>query len=186
MMEPGDAVKRAVEAYWSRNVPGIDMSGAPVGSEEFYIEVDRHRYRYENYIPPLIHSLAQPGKRVLEVGCGLGTDSREFARQGTQIVSTDLSFDNVARTRRGFETLGLQGRFVTADAEHLPFAAGSFDAVYSFGVLHHTPDTQGAIRELHRVLKREKEGLVMLYHKGLAYYLILLYGLSVAKICGKL
>src|SRR6185312_8029573 len=67
---------------------------------------------------------------------------------------------------RRFELFNLPGTFHVADAERLDFPDNSFDIVYSHGVLHHTPDTAGAIREVHRVLRPGGRALVMLYHRN--------------------
>jgi len=171
--------KKSIQDFWTRNVPGWDIFSKLYSPEqkEFYIEVDRHRYRYDPYIVPLIDSFAKKGERVLEIGCGLGTDSRLIAGHGSYIVSLDLSPNNVALTLKGMELLGQEGRGLSSDAEKLPFKDESFNVVYSFGVLHHTPRTQEAIHEIFRVLKPGGKAVVMLYHKGYAYYLLLLrYG----------
>jgi SAM-dependent methyltransferase len=68
--------------------------------------------------------------------------------------------------RKRFELFDLKGTFHTADAENLDFPDESFDLVYSHGVLHHTPDTAGAIREVHRVLKKNGRAVIMLYHRN--------------------
>jgi len=104
--------------------------------------------------------------RVLEIGCGLGTDGAQFAKAGADYTGVDLTDAAVELARKHFELLGLRGEFRTADAENLDFADESFDLVYSHGVLHHTPDTAGAVREIHRVLKPGGRASVMLYHRG--------------------
>jgi len=176
MPKSNDTVdKKVIQDYWTRNVPGLDMVAAKYTREdkEFYIETDNFRYKYESYIFPLIDSFVSKGKKILEVGCGMGTDSRYISRKGADITSLDLSFNNVTLTLKGMRLLNLKGSGVCADAENLPFKENSFDAVYSFGVLHHTPDTQKAINELLRVLKPGGKCTVMLYHKGYAYYALL-------------
>jgi len=77
----------------------------------------------------------------------------------------DLTDAAVELAQRRFELFDLPGIFRTADAEHLDFADNSFDIVYSHGVLHHTPDTSAAIKEVHRVLKPGGRAVVMLYHR---------------------
>jgi SAM-dependent methyltransferase len=102
---------------------------------------------------------------VLEIGCGLGTDGAQFAKAGADYVGIDLTDAAVDLTRRRFQISQLCGKFLTADAEQLDFADNSFDIVYSHGVLHHTPDTSGAVREIHRVLRPGGRAIVMLYHR---------------------
>jgi ubiquinone/menaquinone biosynthesis C-methylase UbiE len=174
-------LKKTIEEYWSRNVPGLDINSkkASPDTKEFFIEVDNFRFANEPYVPTLIDSFARQGVRVLEIGCGLGSDSRYMAKRGTKITSLDLSFSNVSSTIQGMRLLGLSGRGVCSDAENLPFATNTFDTVYSFGVLHHTPDTKKAIDEVYRVLKPGGKAVVMLYHKGYAYlYINMLFGIK--------
>jgi ubiquinone/menaquinone biosynthesis C-methylase UbiE len=122
----------------------------------------------------LISSLECVEKKLLEVGCGLGSDLRQFARLRAKVVAVELSKSNACISKRGFRVCGLDGEVLVADAEHIPFRNSSFNLVYSFGVLHHTPDTQEAVNEIYRILKRDGRALTMLYHKGLAYYWIIL------------
>ncbi|MBM3245317.1 MAG: class I SAM-dependent methyltransferase [Candidatus Omnitrophica bacterium] len=171
--------KKTIQEYWTKNVPYLDLvcKKFTPDDKEFYLEADAYRYKYDAYIPPLIDSFAKKSSSILEVGCGMGADSRYIARKGSSITSLDLSYDNVHFSLKGMEVLGLKGKGVNADAENLPFKDNSFDTVYSFGVLHHTPDTQKAINEVYRVLKPNGEAVIMLYHKGYAYYaLLLLHG----------
>jgi ubiquinone/menaquinone biosynthesis C-methylase UbiE len=102
---------------------------------------------------------------VLEVGCGLGTDGARFAKAGANYTGIDLTDAAVDLAKRRFEIFQLPGKFHVADAEHLDFPDNSFDIVYSHGVLHHTPDTAAAVREIHRVLRPGGKAVVMLYHR---------------------
>jgi SAM-dependent methyltransferase len=103
---------------------------------------------------------------VLEIGCGLGTDGAQFAQAGADYTGVDLTEAAVDLARKRFELFDLQGKFQTADAESLDFEDESFDLVYSHGVLHHTPETGKAIREIHRILRPGGRAVVMLYHRG--------------------
>jgi len=109
---------------------------------------------------------------VLEIGCGLGTDGAQFAEAGADYAGVDLTEAAVELARKRFETFGIPGKFQTADAEQLQFEDNSFDLVYSHGVLHHTPDTAKAIREVHRVLRPGGRAMVMLYHRDSYNYRI--------------
>ena len=169
--------KKKIVSHWSQYVPGWDVPTAPLESADFFRQVDERWHKFEHYLPGLIGEVAAPGKRVLEVGCGLGSASREFVRQGCRMVSVDLCLSNVQKTKRGFEACGMKGFCVNADAENLPFKTGVFDVVYSYGVLHHTPNTAGAIRELYRVLVVGGKSRVMLYKKGASYIYVRLRGL---------
>jgi SAM-dependent methyltransferase len=109
---------------------------------------------------------------VLEVGCGLGTDGAQFAKAGARYTGIDLTDAAVELAKRRFELFDLPGTFRVADAERLDFPDSSFDLVYSHGVLHHTPDTAAAIREIHRVLRPGGKAVVMLYHRDSYNYRI--------------
>jgi SAM-dependent methyltransferase len=104
--------------------------------------------------------------KVLEIGCGLGTDGAQFAKAGADYTGIDLTKASIALAKKRFELAGLKGEFRVSDAENLDFADVTFDVVYSHGVLHHTPDTAKAVREIHRILKPGGRAMVMLYHRG--------------------
>jgi ubiquinone/menaquinone biosynthesis C-methylase UbiE len=100
----------------------------------------------------------------------MGTDLLQFARGGARCVGIDLTPRSIEITRHRFRLYGAEGDFMISDGEHLPFHDASFDVVYSNGVLHHTPDTAGAIREIHRVLRPGGVAKVMLYHRNSLNY----------------
>src|SRR6185436_13925097 len=139
---------------------------APPGSRRFYELVEEHRYKKEWHIPEAGGFAHSQNLTVLEVGCGLGTDGAQFAKAGANYTGIDLTDAAVDLARRRFELFDLPGTFRVADAEKLDFPDNSFDIVYSHGVLHHTPDTPGAIREVHRVLRNGGRAVVMLYHRN--------------------
>lgn len=172
------AMKKVISEYWTKNVPGIDKGWGYTPEElGFYTQVDCDRYRYDSYIPDLLDEIALPGKKILEIGCGLGTDTRLMASLGANVISIDLSLGNVMLTNKGMMLSGYPPQAYIGDAEQLEFPENSFDAVYSFGVLHHTPNTGRAIEEIRRVLKPGGKAIIMLYHKGWAWwYLLFRYG----------
>lgn len=158
-------LKERVREFWQAHPCGTKFTDAEEGSRLFYERVEEHRYRVEWHIPGAAGFDKAKGLRVLEIGCGLGTDGAGFARAGAVYTGVDLTEAAVSLARRRFELEGLPGEFRVADAERLEFADESFDVVYSHGVLHHTPDTAAAVREVHRVLKPGGRAVVMLYHR---------------------
>jgi SAM-dependent methyltransferase len=158
-------LKERIRAFWQAHPCGVKFADAEPGTKEFFDLVETHRYEKEWHIPAAANFAAAKGLRVLEVGCGLGTDGVQFARAGADYTGVDLTAAAVELARRNFEQRGLSGKFRTADAEALDFPDESFDLVYSHGVLHHTPDTAQAIREVHRVLRPGGTAVVMLYHR---------------------
>ena len=165
MGEAGSSLKERVRSFWQEHPCGTKFTDAEVGSLGFYEAVEEHRYRTEWHIPEAAGFEKAKGLRVLEIGCGLGTDGARFARAGAVYTGVDLTEAAVSLARRRFELEGLPGEFRVADAEALEFGDGAFDLVYSHGVLHHTPDARAAVREVHRVLKPGGRAVVMLYHR---------------------
>jgi SAM-dependent methyltransferase len=159
------AVKDAVQRYWEERPCGSSHTSAPEGSAEYFAEVERRRYELEPFIPRFARFREASGLRVLEIGMGLGTDLVRFARNGASVTGVDLTERSVDLVRRRLELEGLQGDVGVADAERLPFESGHFDIVYSWGVLHHTPDTSAAVAEAMRVLRPAGRLCVMLYNR---------------------
>ena len=178
--------KERAREQWSCDPAGaVYGSQHEVGTREFFDEVERHRYQeYAPWMPEVMGFDQFAGRRLLEVGCGMGTDLLQFARGGAQVVGIDLTPRSLEISRRHLSLYGETGDFANADCERLPFADESFDVVYSNGVLHHTPDTAGAVRKIHRVLKPGGLARVMHYHRGSWAYIsqvILRYGILRAE-----
>jgi len=159
-------LKERVRAFWQANPCGVKFADAAPGTRHFYELVEAHRYTKEWHIPEAADFAGARGLKVLEIGCGLGTDGAQFAEAGADYTGVDLTEAAVELARRRFELFNLPGSFQTADAENLSFPNASFDLVYSHGVLHHTPETEKAIQEIHRVLRPGGRAVVMLYHRG--------------------
>jgi SAM-dependent methyltransferase len=157
------SAKEQVRAYWEADPCGAKLAAAERGSPEFFAEVEQKRYELEPFVLDFAQFERWRGRRVLEIGVGLGSDFVRFARAGAVATGVDLTDAAVelVRTRVGQE--GLEADVRRADAEELPFADGSFDLVYSWGVLHHTPDPAVALAEVRRVLAPGGEARIMLY-----------------------
>ena len=162
----------AEEKLRAREQWGQDPCGAEyardheLGTREFFDAVEHNRYQeYAPWMPRLMGFDEFAGASLLEIGCGMGSDLLQFARGGALCTGIDLTPRSVEITRHRFALYGNKGSFMLADGERLPFKSDSFDVVYSNGVLHHTPDTAGAIREVHRVLQPGGVAKVMLYHR---------------------
>ena len=155
-----------VKRYWSTHVNDIEVIKAPIGSAEFLEELIRYRYEKMPYLRDIVTSGSLQGKHILEVGCGPGVDLVHLASVGGRVTAVDLTPEAVSLARRHLEVRGLRNATVQeSNAERLPFDEGTFDVVYSHGVLHHTVDTQSAIDEVWRVLKPGGEAIIMLYHR---------------------
>jgi SAM-dependent methyltransferase len=172
MPDSNTNLKERVRAFWQANPCGVKFAEAAPGTRRFYELVEEHRYTSEWHIPIAADFPTARGLKVLEIGCGLGTDGAQFAQAGADYTGVDLTEAAVELARKRFELFDLRGTFETADAENLDFANESFDLVYSHGVLHHTPDTGKSIREIHRVLRPGGRAMVMLYHRDSYNYRI--------------
>ena len=124
----------------------------------------RERYSLEPFIPDFAGFRSSGGKRVLEIGVGMGADYEQWLRAGAIATGVDVSWQSLARARQRCEQAGLKHDLQCADAERLPFGADSFDIVYSYGVMHHSPDTARCVSEAWRVLKPGGTAKIMLYH----------------------
>ncbi len=137
------------------------------GTREYFDDVERHRYEmYAPWMPGVMGFNNFAGARLIEVGCGMGTDLLQFARGGASVTGVDITPRSVEISRHRFGLYNVPGDFSLADAERLPFADNRFDVFYSNGVLHHTPETSIAIHEAHRILKPGGTAKVMLYHRN--------------------
>ncbi len=132
-----------VREYWNSRPCNLRHSQAPIGSREYFDQVEARKYLVEPHIPGFAQYQRWAGKRVLEIGCGLGTDTMNFARAGAQVTAVDLSSRSLELARQRAVVFGLQDRieFLEADAERLSefVKPAEYDLVYSFGVIHHTP-----------------------------------------------
>lgn len=160
---PG-ALKASVGAFWERASCGEVYADGTTERDRFEAQAAA-RYAMEPFIFPFARFGEGAGRDVLEIGVGMGADHLEWARSRPRsLTGVDLTERAVEHTRRRLALYGFDADVRTADAERLPFADASFDVVYSWGVLHHTPDTPRAIDEVWRVLRPGGRARVMVYH----------------------
>ena len=173
-------LKESVRAYWEKNPNAAAIGGdRSRESREYYEVVENHRYSTEPSIREMAEFDQWSGKSVLEVGCGMGTALRQFASNGARAVGIDLTLQGILMAQNAFRLFDLKGLFVVADAELLPFREGIFDLVYSNGVIHHTPDTAAAVKEIHRVTRIKGQARVMVYHRN-SYFAKITVGAIIA------
>lgn len=156
-------LKKAVQSHWETEPCGTHEIAA-TERRTYFAEIERFRYELEPYIRDYARFESGRDQRLLEVGIGVGTDFVNWVRNGARAVGIDLSHNGVVHTRERLQLEGLRADVMVADAENLPFTDESFDFVYSWGVIHHSPNTSRAVREIHRVLKPGGRALVMIYH----------------------
>jgi len=157
-----------VKAYWDHRPCNIRHSPKQVGTIEYFDEVEARKYFVEPHIPAFAQFARWRDKDVLEIGCGLGTDSSNFAKNGARLDIVELSSESLALTQRRFELLGLKANFVNGNAEEigqLLLPEKKYDLIYSFGVIHHTPHPEKVIAGLVDRLKPEGELHIMMYSR---------------------
>ena len=175
-----NSLKAEVREFWEQVPCGsADARQAPEGTLEFFEEVEKQRYSGDDFMAEVAGFDRWHGKKILEVGCGLGTDLLQFARGGAEVYGIDLTEKAAGLARKRLGLYGLKGNISISDSESLPFKTDSFDLVYSWGVIHHTPDTAAAAKEILRVCKPGGQIMVMLYHRRslLAFQAWLFYAL---------
>jgi SAM-dependent methyltransferase len=170
-------------SFWRANQPGFRFSRFAPGTRDFFRDVEEHRYRLEPHIPDFAKFARWRGRDVLDAGCGIATDGVQFARAGARYTGLDFSGEALALARRRFELEGLEGIFVQGSIESLPFPNGSFDLVYSHGVIHHIPETEAAVAEFGRVLRPGGSALVMVYHRNSLNYSVNIMFVRRALVC---
>ncbi len=175
-----------VKEYWAgKNIPQQWYSDKEPFTLQWFNDLAKKRYElYYEYLKHFAEFQCHAGEKVLEVGCGLGTDLVEFAKNGAEVYGIDLGEDQVGMSKLNFETRNIDyAEIKTGNAEDVPYGDGMFDLVYSFGVLHHTPDTEKALAEIHRVLKPDGQVIMMLYARGWKHYVkrCLIHGLLLGK-----
>jgi ubiquinone/menaquinone biosynthesis C-methylase UbiE len=145
---------KEVRDYWNSRPCNIRHSTAEIGSEEYFNQVEARKYFVEPHIPDFADFEKWRGKKVLEIGCGIGTDTMNFARAGSTVTAVDLSGESLNLARKRAEVFGLSDRieFFEADAECLSefVEPETYDLVYSFGVIHHSPNPKKIIAEVRR------------------------------------
>ena len=155
-----------VKRYWDRRPCNIRHSQKSVGSREYFDEVEKRKYLVEPHILKFANFPFWRGKDVLEIGCGIGTDSINFVRKGANLTIVELSSESLSITKRRLELEGLQATFINGNAEELDRllpANKKFDLIYSFGVIHHTPHPEWIIEAITKHLKPEGELRLMIY-----------------------
>lgn len=158
-----------VQDYWDRRPCNIRHSPAPVGTREYFDQVEQRKYFVEPHIPAFAEFSNWKDKRVLEIGSGIGTDTISFARAGAQVTAVDLSGESLKLAQVRAQIFDLQDRitFYQGNSEQLSqfVPVESYDLVYSFGVIHHTPHPDRIVSEIKKYLRPDSELRIMLYSK---------------------
>ncbi len=178
-MHNNDLAQRIAD-YWNNQPCNVKHSQAPMGSESYFNEVTAKRYRAEPHILDFAGFHLWRGKRVLEIGCGIGSDAEQFARHGADYTAVDISEESLDICRQRFDVYGLQGHFVRGSVTDLDFlkTLGEFDLVYSYGVLHHFPGMDRHLENISHLLHSGGELRFMVYARNSWKYAMIQKGLD--------
>jgi len=156
---------KEVQDFWNARPCNLRHSNAPVGTKQYFDEVEERKYFVEPHIPAFADFTSWSGKRVLEIGCGMGTDATNFARNGAIYTGVELSSESLNLAKQRFEVFGLSGRFIEGNAEEIDqlLKGETFDLIYSFGVLHHTPSLGNALKGIHSLMHSNSVFRMMVY-----------------------
>ncbi|GAB3318881.1 hypothetical protein GCM10027299_10960 [Larkinella ripae] len=175
--------KQQVHDFWNEASCGEELYLKGETLRQKYQQQATDRYTLEPYIAEFADFQSYGDKAVLEIGVGLGADHQRFAEAQSRLQGCDLTERAVEHTRERLKLFNLSSALRVADAENLPYETNSFDLVYSWGVIHHSPDTKRVASEIYRVLKPGGEAKIMIYHKHswVGYLLWLRYALAAGK-----
>lgn len=156
-----------VKNFWNNRPCNIRHSNKEFGSKEYFDEVEKRKYFVEPHIPTFADFQKWNNKKVLEIGCGIGTDSINFAKSGAKYTGFELSKESLDITKKRFNTFNLEGNFYNGNAEELNkiVPEDKYDLIYSFGVIHHSPEPEKIIENVKQYMHKDSEFKLMLYSK---------------------
>ncbi|CAN2046919.1 Type 12 methyltransferase [Candidatus Magnetomoraceae bacterium gMMP-1] len=158
-----------VRKYWNARPCNIRHSLKEIGTKEYFDEVEHRKYFVEPHIPAFVEFSKWKGKKVLEIGCGIGTDTINFARAGAFVTAVDFSEESLDIAKKRAEMFGLNNiRFYQANAEKLTSVVplDYYDLIYSFGVIHHTPHPSKVIEQIRQYMNAKSILKIMVYNRN--------------------
>lgn len=158
-----------IRYFWDARPCNLRHSTAPVGSRQYFDEVEQRKYFVEPHIPGFADFFQHKDSKVLEVGCGIGTDTMNFARYGCKVTAVDLSDESLKLSIQRSQVYSLQDwiTFYQLNAEELSkyVPVEPYDLIYSFGVIHHTPNPEAVLKEMRKYCHKGTTIKIMLYAK---------------------
>jgi SAM-dependent methyltransferase len=160
-----DGIIKEIADYWNNTIHDAELSKHEIGTLGFFDDLDEYHFDKLNYLLDLVDYSAYKGKKVLDLGCGIGTDLARFAAAGAEVYGVDLSQKAIDLISKNFELRGLKGKFQVMNGEEMDFSDNSFDMVFAHGSMQYSADTDQMFAEAHRVLKPGGELISQLYNR---------------------
>lgn len=161
-----DPLLSAIRDYWNEHIHDLEVATQPVGSLGFFEELEEYRFDKLRYLPQVVDFSGYSGKKLLEVGCGVGIDLVRFAQEDAIVTGIDLAEVSIELAKENFKQRDLKGELLTMNGEELLFEDDSFDVIYAHGVLQYTANAPKMMEEIHRVLHPEGEAIIMVYNRN--------------------
>ncbi|MHB8473040.1 MAG: class I SAM-dependent methyltransferase [Gammaproteobacteria bacterium] len=172
-MEPNLEQKQAaVQQFWNGKPCDSENSQLSPTDKGFFEQIEADRYKHQSHILTVLDKIDWQGRKVLEIGTGVGTDARQLISRGAEYFGINVDEGSCQMTRQALDVFGLPGTLQAMSATATQFPDSTFDVVYSFGVLHHIPDVNKAILDIHRILKPGGKLLFMVYNRSSINYQI--------------
>jgi SAM-dependent methyltransferase len=154
-----------VRTYWDDRPCNVRHSKKEVGTREYFDEVEAKRYTAEPHIPDFAGFSDTNGKKVLEVGCGMATEGINYVRSGAKYTGSDLSVESLDLAKKRFKVYNEKGNFYLGNSEELSsfIPVETYDLIYSFGVIHHSPHPEKIISEIKKYMNKDSTLKIMLY-----------------------
>ena len=157
-----------VKKFWNDRPCNVRHSSKEVGTEEYFNEVERKKFFVEPHILDFTNFEQWNGRKVLEIGCGLATVGINFALHGAEYTGVELSEESLSLAKKRFEVFGQDGAFYSGNAEQLSsfVPVETYDLIYSFGVIHHSPHPEKIVSEIKKYMNENSVLKIMLYAKN--------------------
>jgi 2-polyprenyl-3-methyl-5-hydroxy-6-metoxy-1,4-benzoquinol methylase len=161
-----DPLLIAIRDYWNEHIHDLEVATQPIGTIGFFDELDEYRFDKLRYLPKMVDFSGFKGKRLLEVGCGVGIDLVRFAKGGSIVTGIDLAEVSIELAQTNFDQRGLTADLRVMNGEDLQFETDSFDVVYAHGVLQYTANASKMVNEIQRVVRPDGEAIMMVYNRN--------------------
>jgi len=164
--ERNDSMLEKIGNYWNDHIHDLELAKHPVGSKGFFADLDEYRFDKLHYLAKVVDFKGYAGKKVLEVGCGVGIDLIRFAKGGAQVTGVDLAKTSIDLANKYFAHHNVQGNLQIGNGEDLEFEDDTFDMVYAHGVIQYTANAEKMVDELLRVVKPNGQAIMMVYNRN--------------------